>query len=265
MDRPDRKRAFSRAFQSTSRDIGEALRQAARNVVASSIASTPSGYYTPSASFGCNKENEVSFFEGKNMTPIAPGAPQVAYNQHQGLVPLAIPARRSLPSPRQPLEELSKEQYTGNGNSGQMLPPPAKHSPLGFSGLAQDQSLLSSSPPSLDFESTSPLGDVLGPQMSSEPGPVVYEEPDAMMYDQYIPAVPLTPSELNLQDLSLLDIPRHPLHAVQSQPMAPYHRASVSIVQSAIFHGYVHDIARRSKAATNFHPAASPKSSPTKW
>lgn len=236
MDHQDRKRAFSQAFQPTSRDFGDAFRQAARSVAASSVPNTPSSFYAPPVFFSCNKENETPLFEGKDKTP---RAPQAAYSQHQGLAPLAIRTRTGL-SPRSPLEELSREQYIGNGISSPMLPPRARQSTPGFSRVtppmsaaAQEPSLLGSTPPDeIDFISL--LDEVLGVCLDSEPGPTIYEENDTSMCYQQIPAGPLSPSELNLQDLSLLDVPYHQLLALSSRPVQ-YNRASVYIVQSTIF------------------------------
>ncbi|KAF1848637.1 uncharacterized protein K460DRAFT_281536 [Cucurbitaria berberidis CBS 394.84] len=63
------------------------------------------------------------------------------------------------------------------------------------------------------------------------------------MHDQHIPSGPLTPSELNLQDLSLLDVPKRTSYpAFPSRPVVQRNRASVYVVQSVVFDEYFSEI-----------------------
>ena len=247
MDSQIRKRAFSKAFEPISHDFGDAYRQAARSVAASSLDYRPSTFSMSSTSFSSNKENDTPVSQVKGTTLVPPGAPQADYCYHQGLVQSAIPKHKDLPFRRHPLQDLPKQQCTGNETLGHVFPPPDKVSTLGFPeachfptpmpSSAYSQSLLGLSPPNLNFQYSPPLGEVLEVSIDSEPGPTIYEEPDTMMCGSHRPSGPLTPTELKFEELSLLDVSKSPSPTFPSQSVVQFNRTDVYVVQSAIFHG----------------------------
>ncbi|CAO2653961.1 Nn.00g106940.m01.CDS01 [Neocucurbitaria sp. VM-36] len=247
MDSQVRKRAFSKAFESTSHEFGDAYRQAVKSVAVSSLTYRPSTFSMPSTSFSSDKENETPVSQCKDTTLVAPGAPQGDYYDHQGPGQFAIPKHNDFPLRRHPLQDLLEQQHTGNETLGHVFPPfdevstsgssEVCHFPTPILSSAYSQSLLGPPTPNLNLQCSPPRGEVLGDLLDSEPGPTIYEEPDTTMCGSRHVSGPLTPSELKFEELSLLEVSKSTSPTFPSQTVVQFNRTSVYVVQSAILYG----------------------------
>lgn len=86
--------------------------------------------------------------------------------------------------------------------------------------------------PGLDVDFSAPInGNVLG-YLDAEPGFSIHEDNFSM--DGFLaPIGPLTPSELNIQDLSLADLPQRLLSHNPLRPVIKQNRTSVHVVPTA--------------------------------
>ncbi|KNG46321.1 btb poz-like protein [Stemphylium lycopersici] len=183
-------------------------RKALRSLASSSAASTPQPFYTSTVQFDCNKENHNPFHDTKADFTKALSGPQEFM--------------RLQLSPRF-LDCYSKHHHssTTSTQGGCSMP---------LSELGHLQ--INSSPPGFtaDPGSSSPLDDVLGSYPYFQPGPAIFEDPDAM-YSQDNHTGRVTPTALYFRDLSLQDVPDAPLASYQ--PPIAAARTNVFMVESA--------------------------------
>jgi hypothetical protein len=206
----DRKRDFSQAIQLT---ISNRDTPVPNTMTASSLSecSTP-------MSLNDDKENESPFDQDKYGAALeTPGALQFEFHWPPATTPHPLAPTRMQACLRLPLQILTPlssnvEQATGESSL-----------PIGRDGFRP--SLTLSSDYSID-------GDILG-YANLEPGFAIHDDDDtAMSYGPLTPLTPLTPSVLNMQELSLLDIPNRPLPNVPtrlSRPVVEKIRASVYV------------------------------------
>jgi hypothetical protein len=221
----DRKRAFNRAF---SPSAGDPFRKALRSVKFSSTASTPQIFDTPAFLFGSDKENVTpSSLLSEDAVSKKPRALNTVFGQQQAFAPHANQAHMRLPLGNYSLNDCSELQYTANSFGAQNHTTPMQ---LG-------QAWFGSSPPGFtsDPNSSSPADDVLGSYPGSEPGPVIFEDPDNTLCEQSNDSGALTPSALHFGDLSLQDVPKEPRPALPFQFMLGAQRTNVFMMQSSVF------------------------------
>jgi hypothetical protein len=220
----DRKRAFNRAFSPRS---GDPFKRAMRSVTASSAVSTPRTFNTPAFMFGSDKENEIPFLQGKGALSSKLGAPKAVFEPQQAFVPHFSQAHMRLPLGTHSLHNCSELQHTGNIFGAQNY----TTTPMQF-----EQEWFGSSPPGFtsDPASSSPANDVLGSYLDSEPGPVIFEDPDNAMCGQ-LNHDPLTPSALHFDDLSLQEVPKRTLSVQPSPSMRGAQRTHVFMMRTSVF------------------------------
>ncbi|KAH7378251.1 hypothetical protein BKA66DRAFT_571681 [Pyrenochaeta sp. MPI-SDFR-AT-0127] len=235
----DRKRAFSQAFNSASQPMRNPGYQTNQNLPRANVASRPHKLSMPSSLFDSDKENTPTVCQGKVETTGVLAAPHVGYQSQQNHRSLSLPYHMDVQPRGHPLQDISRQQYMYNGATGQSVSTTACLTPGDLEVrqfyvltpfTTQVSSLVGSSPPSF----TSNCGSS-SLQDSGESGPIIYEDPDVTMCGQLVPVGPPTPSALNLQDLSLQDIPRQSVLPLPGRPVVRNDRASVYFVHSAIF------------------------------
>lgn len=204
MDPRNRKRVFSKAFHLPN----DPYRKALRSIASSSAASSPQPFHTPTVLFRSDKENDDPFHDAK-----------ADFTKHSG-GPQEI---ERLPPGPQFLDGYSEHQHSGTTSTqgGYSIP---------LSELGHLQ--INSSPPGFipDPKSSSPLDDVLGSYSYFEPGPVIFEDLDAV-YSQDHHTGGVTPTALHFRDLSLQDVPEAPVGSYQ--PPIAAARTNVFLVETA--------------------------------
>jgi hypothetical protein len=220
----DRKRAFNRAFSTSS---GDPFKKAMRSVTASSTASTPRIFETPAFLFGTDKENETPLPQGKGVLSSKLGAPKAVLGQLQPFAPHVSQAHMRLPLGSHYLHNCSELQHTGKVFGAQNC----TTTPMQF-----EQKWFGSSPPGFTSEpaSSSPADYVLGSYLDSEPGPVIFEDPDNAVCGQ-LNQDPLTPSALHFDDLSLQEVPKRTLPVLPTPSMLGAQRTNVFMMTTSVF------------------------------
>jgi hypothetical protein len=220
----DRKRAFNRAF---SPSCSDPFRKALRSVKFSSTASTPQIFDTPAFSFGSDKENVTPSLLSEDAVSKKPRALNTVFEQQQAFAPHANEAHMRLPLGIHSLHDCSKIQQTANSFGAQNY----------TTSMQLGQDLFGSSPPGFtsDLNSSSPADDVLGSYPGSEPGPVIFEDPDNTLCEQSNDSGALTPSALQFGDLSLQEVPKEPSPTLPFQFMLGAQRTNVFMMQSSVF------------------------------
>jgi hypothetical protein len=204
----ERKRAYSQATQPPSKRVRQPLAQAAENIVGPFTFSPPSTLFTAPTTLTPNKENELPIFLSNGSAPGAPIKHTLSDVQPPKPSSLCGPLLSNIPN-------FADFEMPDNLLSGQPL--------------------LGSSPPGLAFDQSSSPQDMLGMFLDPEAGPLIYENQDTVMNKQLVPAGPPTPSDLNFQDLSLLDLSKGPQSLDAARLVAHHHRASVFVMQSTVF------------------------------
>jgi hypothetical protein len=213
MVQQDRKRAFSKAFQPMCEDP---FRKALRSVVASSAASTPQIFRSPTASFDLDKDNVALFANGTEAQVEIPKAVKPPFTPH------VDQAQERLPLSTQLFHDLPEIQYTDSSIGGQGCATP------------QNQPLFDLTSSSSEFI---PELNAISSQVPAHYSDVaIFEDGDTAMYAGFNKAGPVTPSALDFEELSLQDIPKRPLPVL---PLMGVQRASVFTMESSIFDGYV--------------------------
>lgn len=238
----DRKRVFSEAFQATPEPFSLAHR--AMGSVATSIIdySLEDTFDLHSDILCSTKENSTPIFEVQGVRREAPGIDCYAKEQ---FVPVAVQSRGDQPPHGYPLQDVSHQYMVGDDGPDQMLlgfDNECFSSPLPMhktSTTVHDQAPYMSSSDLTAFWSTPPTSDYLYYNLDSNPGPVIYEDPDTIMCNGSSPINPPTPIDLHFQDLSLLELPESPLPAQPSHHKTGANRTNVFMLQSAILETYI--------------------------
>jgi hypothetical protein len=193
MSHPQRKRGYSQAFQLA---MNTRQAQIPRIMTARSLSQRS----TPIRLDRSNKENDSPFDQNKYYAArSADEASQLNFHWAPGLTPYHQQQTKSRGTPLQPLVQLPVSNIKAQRES--LLP-------VGCDEFR----------PELTLSSTPPEdGDILG-FLDSEPGPAIYEDNAASNEMALSPMGPLTPSELPIQDLSLVDIPT-PDHVMDDVPI----------------------------------------------
>lgn len=228
----ERKRGYSQAFDSASDSIDIPIHYAAHDIPRAIAAPALYGLKTPPTFFDSDKENITPFCQGKGEANELAGAPQAMYSGGQDHSLLHLQSYPRLQLHGYPLQDYSEQQFIRKDITYQAMLQPTQ-----IQYRTQDSSELGSSPPrfSSDFASSYSPDVALEASLDSEPGPTIYEDPDTTIHDQCVPMDPLTPSDLNMQGLTLLDIPNQPISLYPRQPVIQYNRASVYIMRTEIF------------------------------
>jgi hypothetical protein len=211
-----RKRDFSQAFQLALTAIPNH-----RTPPRTMAASTLSEFSTP-IWFNNDKENESPFDQTKMAaTPETPATVQRKLHWPPGMSPFSLAQAHLLQGRVLPLQTLTPLPSMLSKATGEAL------MPVGRDGFR----------PTLTLGSDYPMnGDILG-SMDSGPPIAIYEDNSVISRG---PVTPPTPSALNMQDLSLLDLPHRLLPPVPTSPIrlvAQQIRASVYIERSSKWAG----------------------------
>lgn len=203
MDPGDRKRGFSNAFHPSN----DPYRKALRSITGSTASSRPS-FDTPIVMFGSNKENKEPFFNTTTELMKLFDAPQSHVRQPLG--PRFFEPHAELPYDS--MDFTMSENPIPLSEQGHQI----NSSAVGYGS---------------DPCSSSPFDGVLASCSYTEPGPVIFEDPDTPVYDQLDHTGKVTPTDLSFQDLSLQESPETWLPG-QCQSPTRVTRTSVFMVES---------------------------------
>jgi hypothetical protein len=220
----DRKRAFNRAFSPSS---GDPFKRAMRSVGVSCTASTSRIFNTPAFLFGSDKENHTPSLQVRDALSGQPGALKPDFGPQQAFAPHFNQTQVRLPLGTHSLHNCSELQHTANIFGAQNY---------ATTTMQFEQEWFGPSPPGFtsDPASGSPANDVLGSYLDSEPGPVIFEDPDNAMCGQPYQD-PLTPSALHFDDLSLQEVPKRTLPVKPSPSMRDAQRTHVFMMRTSVF------------------------------
>jgi hypothetical protein len=169
-----------------------------------------------------DKENESPFDQDKYEAALeTPGAFQFDFHWPPVTTPLLLAPAKMQARRRLPLQILTPVALNAGQATGESSLLIGRDEYVPFHTLGSEYPM---------------DGDILGYQ-NSGPGIAIYEDNMAMRYG---PHTPLTPSALNMQELSLLDIPYRPLPNAPVRPVrsiAQKIRASVYVEHSSQWAG----------------------------
>lgn len=246
MARDGRKRGYSQAFQLVMNAMPHRRAQVPRTMTATALSEAS----TPLEFEWCNKENESPFEDsfhgpflynpGRVATPVLP---QSEFRWPPDFTPLPLPQVKAQPDGPQPLQTLIQLPF--KSNQGPQMP-------VGRSGFRPIMALGSS---------PSGVGDILD-LIHTEPGPAIFEDNTTMSDSSWLelplmPAgLPLTPSELPMQDLSLGSDPVRPLPELPTRPVLPRNKTTVHIMPKIDWSKYI--AAKTILNSANMQPVPSP-------
>ncbi|OAL01004.1 hypothetical protein IQ06DRAFT_368993 [Phaeosphaeriaceae sp. SRC1lsM3a] len=211
MARDGRKRGYSQAFQLMMNAVPNRRAQIPRTMTASALSEAS----TPLEFAWCNKENEKPF-DNDMYSPFldSPATPPPSFCWPADLKPFPLPPPqvKVQPDEPRPLQTLIQIPYKNTPSSK------LSSSPIGRSSF-RPALALGSSP--------SDKGSILD-MPSTGPGPTIFEDNIAMSGSSWF-GLPLTPSELPMQDLSLGSDPVCPLPALPTLRKIPRDRTTVHI------------------------------------
>ncbi|KAF2030984.1 hypothetical protein EK21DRAFT_111433 [Setomelanomma holmii] len=213
MDRLERKRGFSQVSQIARNALPARQSQVPKTVTSPS---TPSpGFESPTWLKGSNKENNIPLEINSEHQLTREADQQPNFYYPAGLTPFP-PQLETLAFRDRPLQALTKLQQDVSQVSRYAS------SPAGTDPFA----------PGIALDLLSPVErDVLA-SIDSRPDFDIFEG-SLMLVDLLTPPGPLTPSRLNMQDLSLGDVPERSLPDRQLRPVVKQNRASVHMVPTS--------------------------------
>lgn len=221
MARDGRKRGYSQAFQLMMNAVPNRRAQIPRTMTASALSEAS----TPLEFAWCNKENEKPF-DNDMYSPFldSPATPPPSFCWPADLKPFPLPPPqvKVQPDEPRPLQTLIQIPYKNTPSSK------LSSSPIGRSSF-RPALALGSSP--------SDKGSILD-MPSTGPGPTIFEDNIAMSGSSWF-GLPLTPSELPMQDLSLGSDPVCPLPALPTLRKIPRDRTTVHIGSVSDWYTYV--------------------------
>ncbi|KAH7091479.1 hypothetical protein FB567DRAFT_577350 [Paraphoma chrysanthemicola] len=223
MDRLERKRGFSQVSQASRN--AQSIRHTQVPKTASSTNMPSPGFCSPPWAEGPDKENCSPIGQVNEDLITCTNTLQPNFHYPLGLTPFPPDRLQRIATRSNPLQALTEMPSN--------VTPAANNTPL---PVGQDPFV-----PSLSLDYSSRVDHNVLAYISTESSFTIHED-QLMMEDIMATPGPPTPSELNIQNLSLLDLPKRPLPEVSLRPVVKQNRTSVHETPTSDWEGALPNI-----------------------